>query len=89
MFGFWDRAAWVLVKFVFSYIWGFPKIRGVLFGCPYNTDSNTLGSILGSPFFGSTVHTSKKHVVSESSHTYMDVTRGHVGASRIRTGCRA
>ena len=33
-------------------IWGFPKIRGYLFGGPHNKDHSTLGSILGSPCFG-------------------------------------
>ena len=50
MFGCWDRAVWVLVKFVFSYTMGFRKIRGVLFGGPCQKDSNTLGSILESHF---------------------------------------
>ena len=33
-------------------IWGFPKIRGYLFGDPYNEDYGILGSILGYPNFG-------------------------------------
>ena len=33
-------------------IWGFPKIRGTLFGGPYNKGYSILGSILGSPYFG-------------------------------------
>ena len=33
-------------------IWGFPKIKGTLFGGPNNKDYNILGSILGSPYFG-------------------------------------
>ena len=33
-------------------IWGFPKIRGTLFGGPHNKDYSILGSILGSPYFG-------------------------------------
>ena len=33
-------------------IWGFPKIRGYLFGGPNNKDYSILGSILGSPYFG-------------------------------------
>ena len=33
-------------------IWGFPKIRGTLFGGPYNKDYNIWGSILGYPYFG-------------------------------------
>ena len=32
--------------------WGFPKIRGYLFGGPYNKDYSILGSILGYPSFG-------------------------------------
>ena len=32
--------------------WGFPKIRGTLFGVPYNGDYSILGSILGSPILG-------------------------------------
>ena len=32
--------------------WGFPKIRGTLFGGPHNKDYSILGSILGSPYFG-------------------------------------
>ena len=32
--------------------WGFPEIRGTLFGGPYNKDYNIFGSILGSPDFG-------------------------------------
>ena len=28
-------------------IWGFPKIRGTLFGGPYNKDYSILGSIFG------------------------------------------
>ena len=35
-----------------AFIWGFPKIRGNLFGGPYNKDYSILGSILGSPYFG-------------------------------------
>ena len=30
----------------------FLKIRGTLFGGPYNKDYSILGSILGSPYFG-------------------------------------
>ena len=33
-------------------IWGFPKIRGVLFRGPHNKDYSILGSILGSLYFG-------------------------------------
>ena len=33
-------------------MWGFPRIRGTLFGGPYNKDYSILGSILGSPYFG-------------------------------------
>ena len=33
-------------------IWGFPKIRGTIFGSPHNKDYSILGSILGSPYFG-------------------------------------
>ena len=33
-------------------IWGFPKIRGYLFGGPIKKDYSILGSILGSPYFG-------------------------------------
>ena len=36
----------------FGNIWGFPKIRGYLFGGPNNQDYSILGSILGSPYFG-------------------------------------
>ena len=32
--------------------WGFPEIRGTLFGGPNNKDYSILGSILGSPDFG-------------------------------------
>ena len=32
--------------------WRFPKIRGYLFGGPYNKDSSILGSTLGSPHLG-------------------------------------
>ena len=33
-------------------IWGFPIIRGTLFGGPHNKDYSILGSILGSLYFG-------------------------------------
>ena len=33
-------------------IWGFPKIRGTLFGGLHNKAFSILGSILGSPYFG-------------------------------------
>ena len=32
--------------------WEFPKIRGTLFGGPYNKDPTIWGTILGSPIFG-------------------------------------
>ena len=32
-------------------IWGFPKIKGTLFGGPHNKDYSIWGSILGSPYF--------------------------------------
>ena len=32
--------------------WEFPKIRGTLFGSPYNKDPSIWGTILGSPIFG-------------------------------------
>ena len=32
--------------------WDFPKIRGTLFGGPYNKDPTIKGTILGSPMFG-------------------------------------
>ena len=35
-----------------GFIWGFPEIRGTLFGGPHNKDYSILGSILGSPNFG-------------------------------------
>ena len=35
-------------------IWGFPEIRGTFWG-PYNKDDNLLGSMLGSPFLGTTI----------------------------------
>ena len=38
--------------YMYVYIWGFPKIKGTLFACPYNKDYSILGSILGSPYFG-------------------------------------
>ena len=31
---------------------GFPKIRGTLFGSPYNKDYSILGSLLGPHYFG-------------------------------------
>ena len=31
-----------------DHMWGFPKIRGTLFGGPYNKDCSISGSILGS-----------------------------------------
>ena len=34
------------------YIWEFPKIRGTLFGSPYNKDPTIWGTIVGSPIFG-------------------------------------
>ena len=40
-------------------IWGFPKIRGTLFGGPQNKDYIILGSILGSPYYGN------YHIMSE------------------------
>ena len=33
-------------------VWEFPKIRGTLFGGPYNKDPSIWGTILGSPIFG-------------------------------------
>ena len=33
-------------------IWGFPRIRGTIFGGPNYKDYNILGYILGSPYFG-------------------------------------
>ena len=36
--------------------WGFPKIKGTLFGGPHNKDYSILGSILGSPYFGKLPH---------------------------------
>ena len=37
-------------------IWGFPKIRGTIWGGPHNKDYSILGAILGStlgsPYFG-------------------------------------
>ena len=33
-------------------MWGFPKTRGTLLGGPFNRDYSTLGSILGSLYFG-------------------------------------
>ena len=36
-----------------SSIWEFPKIRGTLFGGPYNKDPTIYGTILGSRIFGS------------------------------------
>ena len=30
-------------------IWGFPKIRGSIFGGPHNKDCSISGSILGAP----------------------------------------
>ena len=32
--------------------YGFPKIRGTLFGGPYKKDSSIWGAILSSPYFG-------------------------------------
>ena len=32
--------------------WGFPKLRGTLFGGPHNKDYSILGSILGSTILG-------------------------------------
>ena len=40
--------------------WGFPKIRGTLFGDPYNKDYNILGSILGSPYLRKLPNSKKK-----------------------------
>ena len=40
------------VRMSSNQIWGFPKIRGTLFGGPYNKDYSVLGSILGSPYLG-------------------------------------
>ena len=38
-------------------IWGFPKIRGTLFGDPHIKDYSILGSILGSPYLGKLPYT--------------------------------
>ena len=40
---------WILIVFP---IWEFPKIRGTIFGGPYNKDYNILGSVFGSPYLG-------------------------------------
>ena len=39
-------------------VWGFPRIRGTLFGGPNNEDYSILGSILGSPYFGKLLYRS-------------------------------
>ena len=38
----------------FRAIWGFPKIRGNLFGGPYNKDYNNLRSTCGASLFWET-----------------------------------
>ena len=39
-------------RFYLQLIWGFPKIRGTLFGGPHNKDYSILGSIWGFPYLG-------------------------------------
>ena len=41
-----------MIFFFHGSIWGFPEIRGTLFGGPYSKDYSMLGYILGSPYFG-------------------------------------
>ena len=41
--------------------WGFPKIRGILFGGPNNKDYRIFGSILGSPYFGKFPNSQESH----------------------------
>ena len=47
-------------------MWEFPKIRGALFGDPYNKDYSILGSILGSPYFGKLPCSCGRSLVSSS-----------------------
>ena len=42
----------VLILQLMHGMWGFPKIRGYLFGDPHNKDYTILRSILGSPYVG-------------------------------------
>ena len=51
--GFYCRASLLELWILDRRIWEFPKIRGTLFWCPFNTDPTIyIGSILGSPRFG-------------------------------------
>ena len=51
--------AWAISKFGFNHpikwedIWGFPKIRGTLFGSPYNKDYS-IGVYIGVPLIRET-----------------------------------
>ena len=55
---------------------GFPKIRGTVFGDPYNKDYNILGSMLGFPYFGKVPFSGLRKCVKR-------VIQGYIGCYRV------